>query len=117
MEVRAVAKNIRRSPKKVRMALDTVRGKSVDEAIAILRFLPHGAAPEILSVVKSAAANAENNFQMAPEDLYIKKIFADEGGLGRLMVDTHCAAGWEINRVNSGSRPFDPIYENRGAEM
>ncbi len=61
------------------MALDTVRGKSVDEAIAILRFLPHGAAPEILSVVKSAAANAENNFQMAIEDLYIKRIYADEG--------------------------------------
>ncbi len=79
MEVRAVAKNIRRSPRKVRLVIDAVRGKSVDEAIAILRFLPHGASKEILNVVRSAAANAENNYQMAPEDLYIKSIFADEG--------------------------------------
>src|SRR5215210_6163272 len=79
MEVRAVAKNIRRSPRKVRLVLDAVRGKSVDEAVAILRFLPHGSAREGLTTVKSAAANAENNFQMAPEDLYIKRIYADEG--------------------------------------
>jgi large subunit ribosomal protein L22 len=79
MEVRAVAKNIRRSPRKVRLVVDAVRGKSVDEAIAILRFLPHGASKEVLNVVRSAAANAENNFQMSPEDLYIKSIFTDEG--------------------------------------
>jgi len=79
MEVRAVAKNIRRSPRKVRLVVDAVRGKSVEEAIAILRFLPHGASKEVLNVVRSAAANAENNFQMSPEDLYIKSIFADEG--------------------------------------
>lgn len=79
MEVRASAKNIHRSTRKVRLVLDTVRGKSVDEAIAILRFLPQGASREILKVVRSAAANAENNFQMAPEDLYIKRIYADEG--------------------------------------
>ena len=69
MEVIAVAKNIHRSPRKVRLVLDAVRGKSVDEAVAILRFLPHGGAPEVLKVVRSAAANAENNYQMAPEDL------------------------------------------------
>ena len=79
MEVKATAKFIRRSPRKVRLVLDAVRGKSVDEAVAILRFLPHGGAKEVLAVVRSAAANAENNFQMAPEDLYIKRIFADEG--------------------------------------
>jgi large subunit ribosomal protein L22 len=59
--------------------MDVVRGKRVEEAMAILRFLPHGAANEIMQVVKSASANAENNYQMAPEDLYIKEIFADEG--------------------------------------
>jgi len=79
MEVKATAKFIRRSPRKVRLVMDTVRGKQVDEAMAILRFLPQGASREILNVVKSAAANAENNFQMAPEDLYIKRIYADEG--------------------------------------
>ena len=79
MEVRAIAKTIRRSPRKIRLVMDAVRGKSVDEAVAILRFLPHGGADEVLKVVKSAAANAENNYQMAPEDLIIKAIFADEG--------------------------------------
>lgn len=79
MEVRAVAKTIHRSPQKVRLVLDTVRGKQVDEAIAILRFLPKGGAKEVANVVKSAAANAENNFQMLREDLYVKRIFADEG--------------------------------------
>ena len=79
MEVKATSKFIRRSPQKVRLVLDAVRGKSVDEALGILRFLPNGAAREVLGVVKSAAANAENNFQMAPEDLVITRIFADEG--------------------------------------
>ena len=79
MEVKATAKFVRRSPQKVRLVMDAVRGKRVDEAMAILRFLPQSAAREILNVVKSAAANAENNFQMAPEDLWIKRIYADEG--------------------------------------
>ena len=79
MEVKATSKFVRRSPRKVRLVLDAVRGKTVDEAMAILRFLPHGAAKEVLTVVRSAAANAENNYQMAPEDLVIKRIYADEG--------------------------------------
>ena len=79
MEVKATAKFIRRSPRKVRLVLDAVRGKRVDEAMAILRFLPQGGAREVLNVVKSAAGNAENNFQMAPEELFIKRIYADEG--------------------------------------
>jgi large subunit ribosomal protein L22 len=79
MEVKASAKHIRRSPRKIRLVMDVVRGKRVEEAMAILRFLPHGAANEIMQVVKSASANAENNYQMAPEDLYIKEIFADDG--------------------------------------
>ena len=79
MEVKATSKFVRRSPRKVRLVMDAVRGKRVDEAVAILRFLPQGAAKEILGVVKSAAANAENNYQMAPEDLWIKSIYADEG--------------------------------------
>jgi large subunit ribosomal protein L22 len=79
MEVKATAKFIRKSPRKVRLVMDAVRGKPVDEAMAILRFLPQGAAREVLNVVKSAAANAENNYQMASEDLWIKAIYADEG--------------------------------------
>jgi len=79
MEVRATAKFIRASPRKVRLLLDVVRGKSVNEAVAVLRFMPQAAARDVLSVVKSAAANAENNFQMAPDDLVITSIYANEG--------------------------------------
>ena len=79
MEVKATAKYIRRSPRKIRPVLEAVRGKNVDEAMAILRFLPHGGAREVLSVVKSAAANAEANYQMATEDLYVKRVYVDEG--------------------------------------
>jgi large subunit ribosomal protein L22 len=55
-----------------------VRGKKVDEALAILRFTPIPAAKVVAKVVKSAAASADNNFQMSPSDLKIVKIFADE---------------------------------------
>jgi len=79
MEVKATSKFVKRSPRKVRMVLDAVRGKTVEEAIAILRFLPHGGSKEVLAVVRSAAANAENNYQMAPDELFIKSIYADEG--------------------------------------
>jgi large subunit ribosomal protein L22 len=70
---------VRISPRKVRLVLDTVRGKTVDEALAILGFLPSPAARTVAKVVKSAAANAENNYQMSPVRLRIVKTFADEG--------------------------------------
>lgn len=79
MEVKASARFIRRSSRKIRIVMDAVRGKRVAEAVAILKFLPHGGAAEVLNIVKSAAANAENNYQMAPEDLFIKYIYANEG--------------------------------------
>ncbi|MDQ6695540.1 MAG: 50S ribosomal protein L22 [Chloroflexota bacterium] len=79
MEVKATVQHIHRSTRKVRLVIDTVRGKRVDEAVAILRFLNHGGAKEVMTLVQSAAANAENNYQMAREDLYISRIFADEG--------------------------------------
>jgi len=78
MEVKAVAKDIGISPRKVRPLVDMVRGKKVDEALTILKFTPTPTAKVVAKVVKSAAANAENNFQMSPSDLKIIKIFADE---------------------------------------
>jgi len=79
VEVVARARQIRISPRKMRLVLDTVRGKKVDEALAILSFLPTPAARTVAKVVKSAAANAENNYQMTPAQLRIVKTFADEG--------------------------------------
>jgi large subunit ribosomal protein L22 len=79
MEVRAVAKNIRVSSSKVRLVVDMVRGKKVDEALTLLQFAPTPTAQLVAKVIKSAAANAENNFQISPSNLKIAKIYADTG--------------------------------------
>ncbi len=78
MEVRAVAKNTGISASKVRPLVDMVRGKKVEEALTILRFAHTPNAQVVAKVVKSAAANAENNFQVLPSDLKVVSIFADE---------------------------------------
>ena len=77
MEVKAVAKDIGVSARKVRLLVDMVRGKKVDEALNILKFTPTPTAKIVGKVVRSAAANAENNYQMSPADLKITNIFAD----------------------------------------
>lgn len=79
MEVRAIAKYIRISPRKARQVMDLVRGKDVGVATGILRATPNKAAKLIEKVLNSAVANAENNHEMAAEDLYICKAFIDEG--------------------------------------
>lgn len=79
MEVRASARQIGVSPRKVALVLDAVRGKKVSEALTILNFLPTPTARIVAKLVKSAAANAENNYQMAPMKLKIVKAFADKG--------------------------------------
>ena len=78
MEVRAIIKNVRVSPRKARLVCDAVRGKDVRTAMALLRFLPQKTAPIIAKTLKSAMANAENNYDLDPNDLYVKYIFADD---------------------------------------
>ena len=78
MEVKAVAKNVRLTPRKVRLVLDLVSGKDVKEALAILKFTPRNTAPVVSKLIKSAVANATNNHQMNEEKLYVKTIYADE---------------------------------------
>ena len=79
MQAKAITRGVRISPTKVRPVIDLVRGKPVDRALAILRYMPHKAAREVARTIRSAAANAENNFEMAPEDLVVKTIYADQG--------------------------------------
>jgi large subunit ribosomal protein L22 len=78
MEVRAISKDTGVSPRKMRLLVDLVKGKKVEDALNILRFTPTPHARVIAKTIKSAAANAENNFQMTPSDLKIVKITADE---------------------------------------
>ncbi|MGI8963273.1 MAG: 50S ribosomal protein L22 [Thermomicrobiales bacterium] len=78
MEVRASAQRVRVSPRKARLVVDMVRGKKVTEAIEIMKFVPNKAALDIEKLLKSVAANAENNYDLDPDDLWIKAIFADD---------------------------------------
>ena len=79
MEAKAIAKYVRVSPRKAGQICSLVRGKDVNEALAILKFTPRGAAADIAKVVKSAKANAENNHEMNAENLYIASIVANQG--------------------------------------
>ncbi|MDO8472540.1 MAG: 50S ribosomal protein L22 [Dehalococcoidia bacterium] len=79
MQVRAVSKDVGLSPRKVALVMDAVRGKHVHEALAVLRFIPTPGARALAKTIKSAAANAENNFQMLPSDLKIVGLFAEKG--------------------------------------
>ena len=78
MEVRAISKDTGISARKVRLLVDMVRGKKVDEALSILKYTPSPNARIVAKTIKSAAANAENNFQLSPAELKITKITADE---------------------------------------
>jgi len=77
--IKAVAKYIRMSPQKVRRVLDQIRGRSYQEALMILEFLPYRAGSSVWQVVHSAAANAQHNFDLDKKNLIIDQIFADEG--------------------------------------
>ncbi len=78
MEVRAISKDTGISPRKMRLLVDMVKGKKVDEALNILRFAPTPNAQILSKTIKSAIADAENNFQMTPADLKIVRVTADE---------------------------------------
>lgn len=78
-QTRAVAKYIRIAPRKVRLVVDLIRGKRINEALAILKFTPRGASPVVEKVLRSAIANAENNHNMDKDNLYVKEIFVDAG--------------------------------------
>ncbi len=79
MEARAVARYVRISPYKARLVVDLIRGKPVDEALNILQFTPKKGARLVRKVLESAIANAEHNYQMDPDRLYVKRAYVDEG--------------------------------------
>jgi large subunit ribosomal protein L22 len=78
-KVKATAKYVRVSPTKVRQLTRLIAGQHVDEAKRILQFADKGAAEPLLKVLNSAIANAENNDDLDPDELYVDKAFADEG--------------------------------------
>ena len=79
MEVRSFSRNAPIAPKKARLILNQVRGKRLDEAMSVLRFMPTPHARLVAKVVRSAAANAENNYSLQPRNLRIAQAFVGDG--------------------------------------
>lgn len=78
-EVRAVAKHIPISPQKVRLVVNAVRGLDAQMALDTLRFMPQKAAEPVYKLVQSAVANAEENFGLEIDELFVSRIYADDG--------------------------------------
>ncbi len=79
MRVSATAKYVFGSTRKARLVTQAIKGKPVEEATALLRFMPQHAARDVARVLQSAAANAENNHNLSAEDLYVVEAQANEG--------------------------------------
>jgi len=79
VRVSATAKYLRGSTRKARLVTTAIKGKPVEEAAALLRFMPQGAARDVARVLKSATANAENNHNLSSDELVVVEARADEG--------------------------------------
>ncbi|MDI9505285.1 MAG: 50S ribosomal protein L22 [Candidatus Excrementavichristensenella sp.] len=99
---RAVARYIRISPRKVKVVIDLIRGKQVDQALAILMYTPKSAAPVVEKLLLSAIANAENNLSMDRENLYVAEVYANEGPtLKRYWPRSHGRADQILKRTSN----------------
>ena len=97
----AHARYIRISPDKVRIVIDLIRGKSYEEALAILAGTPKAASSVVKKLIDSCAANAEHNHQMLKKDLYIAEIFADQGPTLKRMMPRAKGRAYRINKKTS----------------
>ena len=112
MEVFARAKNVRISPRKVRLVVDVIRGMPVDRALRQLEVMPQKAAKDVYKCVRSAVANAENNFNMDPNDLLITRCAADEG---RTLKRWRPRARGRVNQILKRSSHITIIVAEKGA--
>ncbi|HET7628993.1 MAG TPA: 50S ribosomal protein L22 [Bacillales bacterium] len=101
MQAKAVAKQVRISPRKARLVVDLIRGKKVGEAFAILKNTPRAASPIVEKVLKSAIANAEHNYDMEPEELSVETIYVDEGATMKRMRPRAMGRAGRINKRTS----------------
>jgi ribosomal protein L22, bacterial type len=98
---KAHLKFARISPRKVKIVCDLIRGKSVEQARAILLQTPKAASPLLLKLVNSAAANAENNHGMDPESLYVSETFANPGPIIKRIMPRAQGRAYRINKRTS----------------
>jgi len=79
MDVRAATRHVPISARKIRLVCDQVRGMDADQALVVLRYMPQKGARFVYKLIESAIANAEVNFELNRQDLYVSKLMADEG--------------------------------------
>ena len=101
MEARAVARYVRVAPRKARLVVDLIRGKSIDDARAILRFSPRAAAEVVEKVLNSAVANAERNLHVKSDDLVVGTTFVDEGPTLKRIQPRAMGRAFRINKRTS----------------
>ena len=98
---RAIARYVRISSRKVKIVIDLIRGKKVDEALAILMYTPKSAAPVVEKLLNSAIANAENNLEMNRDTLYVAEVYANQGPtLKRYWARSHGRADQILKRTS-----------------
>ena len=112
IEVQATARNVRMTPRKVRLVGAAVKGKALAEALALLRFMPQRASTVVLKAVKSAASNAETNLDMEPADLYVIRVIADPG---RTLRRFRPKARGRVGPVRKESTHVTVVVGERGA--
>ena len=101
MEAKAILRYVRISPRKVGIVCDLIRGKSVAQANAILLATPKAASEPLLKLLKSAAANAENNHGMDPEKLYVSACYANAGPILKRIMPRAQGRAYRINKRTS----------------
>ena len=106
----ATLRNARISARKVKIVIDNIRGKNVDEAIAILKFTPKAASPLVEKLLKSAIANAENNNMMNRKDLYVAEIYANQGAT---MKRIRAATQGRANRIRKRTSHITIVLKER----
>jgi len=101
MEAKAVARYVRVSPRKARLLVDLIRGKSIADAQAILKFSPRAAAEVVEKVLNSAVANAERNLHVKADDLFVGSTFVDEGPTLKRIQPRAMGRAFRINKRTS----------------
>lgn len=98
MEARAVTRFVHLSPRKVRLVVDQIRGKGVEEALNILQFTPKQSAAMVAKTLRSAVANAEATQSVDVDRLYVKRVTVDEGGIGKRIIPRAMGRATRIRR-------------------
>ncbi|MDW7658115.1 MAG: 50S ribosomal protein L22 [Bacillota bacterium] len=98
---RAIALNVRIAPRKVAVVVNLIKGKSIDEAYAILQYTPKAASPVLTKLLKSAEANAVNNNSLARDNLYVADCFANSGPVMKRIIPKARGSAARIHKRTS----------------